>query len=1209
MANEERVVLIAEVRDEATADLGNINRAVDDTTRKVEDSGKRTEKSTSRSTTAFERFSSGGSKAFERFSGGMRGNLDKAMGSLSSFGDRVAESDTVIGRMVRGGRRGLQDFASGFKSPMAAASSFTGLMGDLGGAARSGLDSVKGVAQNIGTAFEDAITRVGDLGERMQEIGPRISGIGGTLTKSITLPAAGAAAAAAGITAKLGWDRLTSLDTAQSQLRGLGYEGEDVERITGNLVDTLEGGMMTMGEGTSTAAGALAAGVEEGAELERYIQLVDAAAVGMGRSVDETAMIFGRVQGSGRMMTQELNMIEESMPGFSAALADNLDVGQDALGEMVTAGEIDSDRFLDVMDDFAGGMATEYAKSWEGMVVNTKNYVGIIGESLLGGVFEQSKESIGEFVDFLASDEVAAWAEDVGARIGDAFDTVIGWVQSAIEWWTGLDDSTKSLIGIIAGIAVVIGPVLIAIGTTISIVGKLMGTLTFLLNPITWIIAGIAALVAGLTWFFTQTEIGQKIISTAWEWIQSAVAAVVDWFQDTALPVLQSVWEGIASGATWLWEEVLQPTWEWIKDAASAVVDWFTETALPALEAVWDGIAVAAMWLWEEVLQPVFEWIAEAWDNWTSHAAWAWENVLKPAWDAIEVAALWLWEEALQPVFNWIGDAWDSMVGGIAWAWEEVLKPAWGAIESAAMWLWEEVLDPVFGWISDKWSNIMDSIQDLWETIGEPVFGAISDLLQGDFIGAWENARDAVSGIWEKVMDVAAVPIDFVIDTVYNKGIREVFNAIGGIIGIDPLTEFDTVRDSMPSMPSFADGGLAAPGWAMVGEEGPELVNFSQPGRVYTADETRSMLTGGAEGVMPMGGGGGNRGSIMGSSLDDRIEGREDSQSTFGALDWVRGKLADTAATIINPLQDYVDRELGGPGFSGWISMAATGLMDDALDWIRGKDDDYNASTSAGSYDGEFTANPGGFNRPMAGMITSRAGSRSYTGAFGNMHYGVDIGNSIGSAVRAAWSGVVKSISGSGMDQTVVLNHGSYDTAYMHNSEILKSLGTEVTGGEQIARSGTAGSGPHLHFEIHPGGYYNPSIDRVNELFGLGAGNTAGGAAGSILRDNGGPIPTGTSVLQNNSGAYEFAVNSGQFGQMVDVLDYVAANIPMPAGGAGGGSGPGHVDQRDYSTTLTIESGGVTLAAGADGRPTQEGLDWFKEWLEETLEESARRDY
>ena len=41
-------------------------------------------------------------------------------------------------------------------------------------------------------------------------------------------------------------------------------------------------------------------------------------------------------------------------------------------------------------------------------------------------------------------------------------------------------------------------------------------------------------------------------------------------------------------------------------------------------------------------------------------------------------------------------------------------------------------------------------------------------------------------------------------------------------------------------MKAFARGGLAMPGWAVVGEEGPELVNFSQPERVYTAALFRS---------------------------------------------------------------------------------------------------------------------------------------------------------------------------------------------------------------------------------------------------------------------------------------------------------------------------------------------------------------------------------
>ena len=45
-------------------------------------------------------------------------------------------------------------------------------------------------------------------------------------------------------------------------------------------------------------------------------------------------------------------------------------------------------------------------------------------------------------------------------------------------------------------------------------------------------------------------------------------------------------------------------------------------------------------------------------------------------------------------------------------------------------------------------------------------------------------------------------------------------------------------------LPAFAAGGAYQGGLALVGEQGPELINFSQPGQVYTASQTRSMMSG-----------------------------------------------------------------------------------------------------------------------------------------------------------------------------------------------------------------------------------------------------------------------------------------------------------------------------------------------------------------------------
>lgn len=55
-------------------------------------------------------------------------------------------------------------------------------------------------------------------------------------------------------------------------------------------------------------------------------------------------------------------------------------------------------------------------------------------------------------------------------------------------------------------------------------------------------------------------------------------------------------------------------------------------------------------------------------------------------------------------------------------------------------------------------------------------------------------------------------------------------------------TNLDSLGDD--TVDSFASGGLAYRGLSIVGENGPELVDFQTPGRVYTAEETFGMFNG-----------------------------------------------------------------------------------------------------------------------------------------------------------------------------------------------------------------------------------------------------------------------------------------------------------------------------------------------------------------------------
>src|SRR5699024_8685768 len=236
----------------------------------------------------------------------------------------------------------------------------------------------------------DALTNFGD---KLGGVSQKARDVGSALTRRITLPVAGITTAIGGMVAAFGWGRLTSVDNAQAQLKGLGYETEDVERISGQLTEALEGGMLTMGEATSAAATAMASGVKEGEELQRYIQILDGTVAGSTGTFEEMEQIFGRIVDQGSMTRNEFDMIAQRMPGFSKAVQEGMNVSSDEMYEMLRNGEITTDQFLDIMEDFSGEMAKEQAKTWDGMKQNTKAFIGILGESLLGGVFEQSKES------------------------------------------------------------------------------------------------------------------------------------------------------------------------------------------------------------------------------------------------------------------------------------------------------------------------------------------------------------------------------------------------------------------------------------------------------------------------------------------------------------------------------------------------------------------------------------------------------------------------------------------------------------------------------------------------------------------------------------------------------------------------------------------------------------------------------------------------
>lgn len=115
--------------------------------------------------------------------------------------------------------------------------------------------------------------------------------------------------------------------------------------------------------------------------------------------------------------------------------------------------------------------------------------------------------------------------------------------------------------------------------------------------------------------------------------------------------------------------------------------------------------------------------------------------------------------------------------------------------------------------------------------------------------------------------------------------------------------------------------------------------------------------------------------------------------------------------------------------------------------------------------------------RPKFALPVAQRGLSAYFGQSGinwmSVHTGIDFPVSYGTPVMAATDGTVRTQWNSAYGNMVIVTaKDGTETWYCHLSTYKVPSGTTVKAGDQIAYSGNSGNstGPHLHFEVHPGG-------------------------------------------------------------------------------------------------------------------------------------------
>lgn len=599
------------------------------------------------------------------------------------------------------------------------------------------------------------------VGSNMQNVGQQAQNLGSSLTSKITKPALVAGTAMASITAKLGFDRLVGLDTAKAKLEGLGYSTKEVGSITDQVTHAIQGGMTTMAEGTDVAAGALAAGVKQGKELEKYIKLVGDAAVGSNRPVSEMAMIFNRVQGQGKLMTQELNMIEEGMPGFSNAMAKHLGVSYDAFREMVTNGEVSSKEFLEVMDDFAGGMAGAYSKSWKGMVQNSKAYIGQIGEAFLSSTFEQAKGGLHEFESMLKSPGAKEWAAKTGEQLGNTLASIGNGIKGLIDWWQNLDGSTQKTLG---GIVKWLGITLVTMGPVLTIFGKFVRTIGGMFSGLSTLITFMIRHNAAAK----MSAVGQKV----WNGVTATARGIANGYRLAIAALstsqtIQALKTKIAAAATTAWTAVTKGAALATKGLGLAI-RFMTGPVGIVITAI--GLLVAGLiHLWK-TNSSFRNSVITAWTA-IKNAAIAIFGFIKPyiinIWNAIKNSTISIWN-AIKRSAVIIWNAIKFAVQHPIQALKNVLSALWNGMKNAAIKIWTLLKNGVLAIIKAYVAQVRFNI-NLTKRIVVTIFNAIKSFS----IKVWTALKNAVLGIVRALRKGVL--------SVFNalkKGVSAIFNAI-----------------------------------------------------------------------------------------------------------------------------------------------------------------------------------------------------------------------------------------------------------------------------------------------------------------------------------------------------------------------------------------------------------------------------------------------
>lgn len=369
---------------------------------------------------------------------------------------------------------------------------------------------------------------------------------------------------------------------------------------------------------------------------------------------------------------------------------------------------------------------------------------------------------------------------------------VIAGVATAVQWTynTAMTAGRAAALGTRIELAALwLWQKSLAISTAVVTAAQWAWNVAMDANPIGLIIIGIVALVAAIVLAYRNSETFRKIVQAAWDGIKFAAKAAWDTVLKPTFDAIVVGFRFIADIVLWVWHHVYEPAFHFM---GVVIGVWWTgvQVYFKAVVIIFQMVGAIALWLWHQVMDPVFHTLVILFGWW-----WAgvrlYFSLAMSAFRALGSVGMWLWHNAIEPVVH-------GIVSAFGWWWTGVrmylnlVMTGFRAVGSVGMWLWHNAIEPVvhgiveaFKWL---WSGVHYSISLIssfvtssWDRGIRPALNSMKNAV-GLVADSFRVGKDNIGKQWGQVSDLAKKPVSFLINTVYNKGIIGIWNAVADVV-------------------------------------------------------------------------------------------------------------------------------------------------------------------------------------------------------------------------------------------------------------------------------------------------------------------------------------------------------------------------------------------------------------------------------------------